>query len=118
MRSTAEVIGTNDEIRLILSTFAGEDTAAAVIRSLLDEGLIACGSIVPGVRSIYRWRGNVEDSAEVQVVLKTTAGITTRCMARLAALHSYEVPEMIELEPTSVALPYASWIRESLSRGE
>lgn len=108
----------SDGVRLILSTFAGDESAAPVIHALLDEGLIACGSIVPGVRSLYRWKGNIEDSTEVQVVLKTTAEMASRCMARLAALHPYEVPEIIELEPASVALPYASWIRESLSRGE
>jgi periplasmic divalent cation tolerance protein len=104
--------------RLILSTFADEASAASAIRSLLDERLIACGSIVPGVRSIYRWKGNVEESDEVQVILKTSAEAASRCIARLAALHPYEVPEIVEVEPSSVAIPYASWIRESLSPGE
>lgn len=104
--------------RLILSTFADEASAASAIRSLLDERLIACGSIVPGVRSIYRWKGNVEESAEVQVILKTSQEAASRCFARLAALHPYEVPEIVEVEPSSVAVTYASWIRESLSPGE
>ena len=108
----------SDGVRLILSTFDNECTATSVIRALLDEGFIACGSIVPGVRSIYRWKGKVEESAEVQLILKTTAEKASRCMARLVTLHPYEVPEIIELEPSSVGAPYASWIRESLSRGE
>lgn len=108
----------SDGVRLILSTFADEGAASPVIHALLDERLIACGSIVPGIRSIYRWKGNVEESAEVQVILKTTAETASRCMARLRALHPYEIPEIIELEPSSVDDPYASWIRESLSRGE
>jgi len=105
-------------VRFILSTFADEASASPVIRSLLEERLIACGSILPGVRSIYRWKGTVEESPEVQVILKTTAETASRCMARLAALHPYEVPEIVEVEPSSVGTPYASWIRESLSRGE
>lgn len=105
-------------VRLILSTFADEASASSAIRSLLDERLIACGSIVPGVRSVYRWKGTVEESAEVQVILKTTAETASRCMGRLAALHPYEVPEIVEVEPSSTGAPYASWIRESLSRGE
>jgi periplasmic divalent cation tolerance protein len=57
----------------------------------------------------------VEESAEIQVILKTSAGGATRCMARLAELHPYELPEIVELDPASVSAPYASWIRESLS---
>ena len=108
----------SDGARLILSTFADEASASSALRSLLDERLIACGSIVPGVRSIYRWKGKVEESSEVQVILKTTAEAASRCIARLAALHPYEVPEIVEVEPSSVSAPYASWIRESLSPGE
>ena len=110
--------GTTDGIRLILSTFADEPSASLVIRSLLDEGLIACGSMIPGVTSIYRWKDKVEESAEVQVILKTSAEAVSRAMARLAELHPYEVPEIIEVELSSAGIPYASWIRESLSRGE
>lgn len=105
-------------IRLILSTFPDEATAVSAIRSLLDERLTACGSILPGVRSIYRWREEVEDSREVQVVLKTSPEVVSRCMARLAALHPYEVPEIIELDPATVSGPYAAWVRDSLSRGK
>jgi len=112
------VSGTTDGIRLILSTFAEESSATLVIRSLLDEGLIACGSMIPGVTSIYRWKGKVEESAEVQVILKTSAEAASRAMARLEELHPYETPEIIELEHSSVGDPYAAWIRESLSRGE
>jgi periplasmic divalent cation tolerance protein len=108
----------SDGVRLILSTFADEASASSAIRSLLDERLIACGSIVPGVRSVYRWKGNIEESAEVRVILKTTAESASRCSARLAALHPYEVPEIVEVEPTSTSPSYAFWIRESLSPGE
>ena len=106
------------QARLILSTFADEVTASSVIRTLLNEKFIACGSIVAGVRSIYRWEGEIKESAEVQVVLKTSSESASPCMARLAELHPYEVPEIVEVEPSSAWASYASWIRESLSRGE
>ena len=102
-------------IRLLLTTFADEAAAATVVRSLLDEHLIACGTLIPGARSIYRWKGAFEESTEVQVILKTSGEKASRCMVRLAQLHPYELPEIIELEPTAVSLPYATWIRESLS---
>jgi len=102
-------------IRLLFTTFADVVAAATVVRSLLDDHLIACGTLIPGARSIYRWKGAVEESTEVQVILKTSGEKASRCMARLAELHPYEVPEIIEVEPTAVSLPYATWIRESLS---
>lgn len=102
-------------IQLLLTTFADEAAAATVVRSLLDEHLIACGTLIPGARSIYRWKGAIEESTEVQVILKTSGEKASRCMVRLAELHPYELPEIIELEPTAVSLPYATWIRESLS---
>lgn len=102
---------------LILSTFPEELPAEKVIRLLLAEGVIACGSLVPGVRSLYLWKGVVEESREVQVILKTTAGVRERCMERLAALHPYEVPEIVAVDPSAVAGPYALWIRDALGSG-
>jgi periplasmic divalent cation tolerance protein len=106
------------EIGLILTTFADEDAAASVVRTLVEERLIACGSLIPGVTSIYRWKEALEESAEVQVMLKTSAETASRCMVRLAELHPYEVPEIIELEPKAVSGPYASWLRDSLRKPE
>lgn len=106
------------EIRLILTTFADEGAATSVVRTLLEEHLIACGNVIPGVKSIYRWKGALEESAEVQAVLKTSAENASRCMARLAELHTYEVPEIIEIEPKAVSGPYAAWLRDSLRKPE
>ena len=99
---------------LILSTFPEELRAEEVIRLLLAEGVIACGSLLPGVRSMYLWKGSVEESREVQVVLKTTSGVRDRCMERLAALHPYEVPEIVAVDPSAVAGPYAAWVGDAL----
>ena len=105
-------------IRLVLSTFADEASATDAVRTLLDERLIACGSMIPGVRSIYRWKGQVESSSEVQVLLKTDQDHASRCMERLAELHPYEVPEILLLAPEAAAASYAAWIRDSLRKPE
>jgi len=107
----------SDGVRLILTTFADEAAAESVVRSLLEERLIACGTLIPGARSLYHWKGVIEDSSEVQVLLKTSGEQASLCMARLEQLHPYEVPEIMELEPNAVSVPYAQWIRESLSQG-
>lgn len=104
-------------IRLILTTFADEASASAAVRVLLEERLIACGNMIPGVRSVYRWKGDIETSSEVQVLLKTDQGHADRCMERLAELHPYEVPEILLLGVEGTSAPYAAWIRESLSQG-
>lgn len=103
------------DLVLILSTFPEESLATETIGLLLGEGLIACGSILPTLRSIYLWKGKVEESHEVQVILKTTVNLRDRCMDRLAVLHPYEVPEIVAVDPSAVSGPYADWIRESLS---
>ena len=105
-------------IRLILSTFADEASASAAVRALLEERLIACGNMIPGVRSVYRWKGVIEASSEVQVLLKTDHDHAARCIERLGELHPYEVPEILILGVEESSAPYATWIRESLSQGD
>lgn len=105
-------------IRLLLTTFSDEAAAATIVRSLLDEYLIACGTLIPGARSIYRWKGAVEESTEVAVLLKTWSDAASRCMVRLAELHPYEVPEIIEVESGAIFGPYADWIRASMEEAK
>ena len=68
------------KIRLILSSFSDEEAARVVVRQLLEERLIACGTLVPGARSLYWWQGKIEESGEVLTLLKTEAETTARCM--------------------------------------
>ena len=97
-------------IRLVLSTFADSDQAATVVRTLVDERLAACGTILPGVRSIYRWKDTIEDAGEVMVLLKTTAEQFPVLQDRLLALHPYETPELLALDPDTVSPAYAEWL--------
>lgn len=97
-------------IRLVFSTFADSAQAAAVVRALVEERLTACGSILPGVRSIYRWEGAIEDAGEVMVILKTTVDQCSALQKRLLDLHPYETPEVIVLDPSAVSPAYADWL--------
>ena len=103
-------------LRLIITTFSDESEAEPIVRHLLEERLIACGTLLPGARSFYHWKGVVEEASEVVVLFKTDEAHSSDCMTRLAELHPYETPEIIQLDPLSVAAPYAAWIRESLSK--
>lgn len=95
---------------LVLSTFPDADTAAGVVRKLVEEKLAACGNIIPGVRSIYAWEGKIEDTGEVAVLLKTQSSLYAKLEKRLAKLHPYDTPEIVAWEPGAVAAPYAAWV--------
>lgn len=104
------------DVRFLLSTFADEESASTVLRQLLEERLVACGTMIPGARSLYCWKGKIEEASEVLVLLKTDQKNASRCMSRAQELHPYEVPELILLDPEAVSDPYASWIREALGK--
>ena len=98
---------------LILTTFGSEEDAANVTRILVEEKLAACGTLFPKARSIYPWKGAIEDTSECVVLLKTADASPLK--ERLRALHPYETPEIIVLDPADVSEPYARWVGESCS---
>jgi periplasmic divalent cation tolerance protein len=102
-------------IRLVLTTFGSVDDAARVVRTLVDEQVVACGTILPGARSIYRWKETVEDSPESVVLLKTSAEKYSTMEKRLRAIHPYETPEIIALDPAEVSKHYADWVIDCVS---
>ncbi|MET0224122.1 MAG: divalent-cation tolerance protein CutA [Terrimicrobium sp.] len=97
-------------IHVVLTTFANAEDAAKAVRTLVDEQIIACGTILSGARSIYRWKDAIEDTAESVVLLKTSAERFPALEERLRAIHPYETPEIIALDPTAVSKDYADWI--------
>lgn len=97
-------------VLLVLSTCPDPGTAQRLARALVDERLAACVSVLPGLASTYRWQGRVEQAVEVQLLAKTTADRRDALVARLAALHPYELPEILVVE-TATGLPaYLDWV--------
>jgi periplasmic divalent cation tolerance protein len=103
-----------EEAVVVFTTFPDQDTARRIVRTLVEERLIACGNLVPGVESIYRWKGKVESSGEVFAVLKTEQGRYGALETRLKELHPYEVPECIMLRVRDGLPAYLKWVIESL----
>jgi len=103
------------DLLLVLTTFANEDDAARVVRALVDERLAACGNLLPGARSIYRWRDGVEDAREVVVLLKTRKQDWPALMSRLHELHPYDTPECIAVRMAAVAPKYGAWLDDALA---
>jgi periplasmic divalent cation tolerance protein len=106
-----------ESLRIVLSTFPNRETAATAGRTLVIEKLCACANILPGLRSIYRWEGNIEDSEEVLVMFKTTPARYTALEQRLISLHPYKLPEIVALDAADVLAPYLAWV-QNFSKAE
>lgn len=102
-----------EEVLTVFTTWPDLETARTAARTLVEERLAACGNIVPGVESVYRWEGKVETGAEVLVVFKTVIGSYQQFEARLRALHPYQVPEVLALRVTDGLPAYLRWVEQS-----
>jgi uncharacterized protein involved in tolerance to divalent cations len=80
---------------------------------LVTERLAACVNVLPEMESFYRWKGQVEDDRERQLVMKTTAARVAALKARVHELHDYDVPEFIVMPIVGGSDAYLNWIRES-----
>jgi periplasmic divalent cation tolerance protein len=95
---------------LCLTTLPDADAAARVARTLVEERLAACVTMLGPARSIYRWQGAVEDAQEVVCLIKTRADGFARLAERLRAIHPYEVPELLAFEPSAGLPAYLGWV--------
>ncbi len=97
-------------ILVALTTFPDEAAAANAARMLVSENLAACGTLLPGARSIYQWEGKIEDASEVVVIFKIPSANKEAFSKRLIELHPYDVPELIFLAPSHVHEAYENWV--------
>jgi periplasmic divalent cation tolerance protein len=105
------------DARIVLCTVPDEATGERIARTLLDERLVACVNIVPGVRSLYRWQGEVEDDRELLLIIKTQQARYQQLERRLCELHPYQVCEVLALSVEDAAPEYLRWLlRESGGR--
>jgi len=102
--------------RVVLTTAATPEEAERIARAVVEERLAACVTMVPSVRSIYRWEGKVEDATETLLLIKTGAGQLAAVETRLRDLHSYQTPEFLVLEPTAGSAAYLEWMQVNLGR--
>lgn len=100
--------------RLVLSSCESMYQARRIADALIERKLAACVNIVPGVQSIYRWKGKAEEAQEWLLWIKTTADAFDRVHQTLKELHSYELPECLCLAVEGGSAEYLRWIDESV----
>jgi periplasmic divalent cation tolerance protein len=99
---------------VVLSACGSAEEAEKLARKLIDQRLAACVTVIPQVRSFYRWEGVVTDTAESLLVIKTTRDLFAPLRLALESAHSYEVPEILALPVIEGSANYLSWMDSEL----
>jgi periplasmic divalent cation tolerance protein len=104
------------EFVVVFMTAPDADVAGRIASALVEERLVACVNILPGLRSIYRWEGELCDEAEVLCLMKTRLDLFPALRDRIAILHPYQVPEIIALPLAAGSAPYLDWVRQTTTQ--
>lgn len=96
---------------IVLSSCPDAGSAERIGAALVEEHLAACVNLIPGVTSIFCWKGQVQRDTEHLLVIKTTRDRFAAVRERIVALHSYELPEVIALEPVDALERYTAWVQ-------
>ena len=98
------------EVVLALTTAPDETTAARLAQALVERRLAACVNVVPGIRSTYRWKGEVQREDELLLLIKTTRAGIAPLKAALAEIHPYELPELVVMDVADGSPAYLEWV--------
>lgn len=104
------------EVKVVLMTGPDPETLRELGRRLVTDRLAACVNVVDGVRSIYRWRGEVESDDESLAFVKTTAARMDELERRIGELHPYEEPEVVALDVSGGSSSYLDWVAGAVER--
>jgi len=96
-----------------MSTVPNEEVGKKIAHVLLQKKLVPCVNMVPNVRSIYTWKGEIRDESELVMVMKTRASLFDNLRDEIKANHPYECPEVIAIPIVAGFQPYLDWIREN-----
>ena len=100
---------------VVFSTCDSEEQAGRVARALVEQRLAACVNIVPGARSIYHWKGQIEDATEWMLIIKSRRGLMDQLRATIGEIHTYEVPELLAVPVVDGSESYLAWLDRELS---
>lgn len=95
---------------LVLTTLGSAEEARTFVTGLVEDRLVACGTVLPGATSVYRWEGAISEEPEVVVLLKTDSSKWDALSAAVAERHPYEVPELLAFPVERGTDLYLSWL--------
>jgi periplasmic divalent cation tolerance protein len=95
---------------LVYTTFPDLGTGLAIGEALVKERLIACANVLPGMRSVYAWKGSIERGEEAVGILKTRTGLQRAVAEALKKRHPYETPILLFIEPQDADRDTLAWI--------
>jgi periplasmic divalent cation tolerance protein len=105
-----------EQALVVLTTLASDAEARQFVRGLVDDRLVACGTVLPEATSVYRWEGAVTEEHEAVVLLKTTAARWPALLEAIRARHPYQVPELLALPAAHGLDRYLAWLRDEVSQ--
>ena len=100
---------------VVFSACDSAEQAETIAKALVDQHLAACVNIVPGARSIYRWKGQIEDAVEWMLIIKSRRDLMEQLRAAIGKIHSYEVPELLAVPVVDGSESYLAWVDRELS---
>jgi periplasmic divalent cation tolerance protein len=98
------------QVLMVMSNAPDKASAHALARALVETKLAACVTILPGVQSVYRWQGQIEQADEVTLLIKSTRQHYAQLQQTLISAHPYDVPELIAWPITEGYAPYLQWV--------
>lgn len=104
-----------EELLVVFCTFPTTEAAGETAHALIAERLCACVNVLPAMRSIYPWKGEIANNGEVLTIIKTTRARYPALEARIRELHSYDVPEIVAVPASHVSESYRQWVEEETS---
>ena len=108
----------NDDYILILNTCPDKETATRVANTLVSKRLAACVNILPGLTSVYHWKGQIETGEEYLLFIKSTRAAFNELQSIICEIHPYELPEVIAVPLIAGLESYLSWIGDSVITGK
>jgi periplasmic divalent cation tolerance protein len=101
---------------VVVTTVGTEEQANLIAREIVVRRQAACVNILPGVRSIYRWKGKICKDGELMLVVKTLDGELDGVMATIRELHSYELPEILSFQVARGEKNFLNWIADCVDK--
>jgi len=99
---------------VVLVTWPADRDPVELAHALVTERLAACVNVLPPMRSIYQWKGDLKDGAEIQLIVKSRLSVVPRLFERVRALHPYEMPEFLVLPVASGSTAYLEWVNRQV----